>query len=170
MSQKEAIVKQVEEIKGMVNEFSNFARMPASNPAPDRLNEIIQETLVLFKEGHRDVRFEFVPSELPLFKIDREQMKRVLLNLMDNALAAIPGSGKITISSKTDLDRDLVELTVADSGAGIPDRDKARIFETFYRGRDRPSVQGTGMGLAIAKAIVEAHGGLVSVCPLADGS
>ena len=87
------IVKQVEELKKMVNEFSNFARMPASEPAPNHLNEIIQETLVLFQEAHKNVRFEFVAQDLPVFNIDRDQMKRVMINLIKNSLAAIDEGG-----------------------------------------------------------------------------
>src|SRR3989304_6199493 len=85
------IVKQVEELKGMVNEFSNFARRPASQPPPNHLNEIIHETLVLFQEGHKEVRFEFIPHDLPVLNIDRDQMKRVMINLIKNSLAAMDG-------------------------------------------------------------------------------
>ena len=88
------IVKQVEELKGMVNEFSNFARMPASQPSPNHLNEIIEETLILFQGTQKRVQFEFNPDDLPVLNIDREQMKRVLINLIKNSLAAIGRRGR----------------------------------------------------------------------------
>ncbi len=103
---------------------------------------------------------EFNPDpDLQPLLLDREQMKRVLLNLMDNALAAIPGQGTIIISLKSDADRDLVELTVADSGAGIPDRDKARIFEPYFSTKRG----GTGLGLAIVNSIIADHHGEIRV-------
>jgi len=153
------IVNQVEELKGMVNEFSNFARMPASNPVPDRLNDIIQETLVLFKEGHREVRFEFVPNELPTFNIDREQMKRVLINLLKNSLAAVEKQGEIRIETSYDPRLQMVRLEVSDDGCGIPDEDKSRLFEPYFSTRK----SGTGLGLTIVSAIVSDHNGYIRV-------
>jgi len=153
------IVRQVEELKGMVNEFSNFARMPASNPAPNHLNEIIQETLVLFREGHRDVRFEFVPGELPAFNIDREQMKRVLINLIKNSLAAIDKEGEIRIETSYDPKLQMVRLEVSDDGCGIPDDDKSRLFEPYFSTRK----SGTGLGLTIINAIISDHNGYIRV-------
>ncbi len=88
------IIKQVEELKTLVNEFSNFARMPASNPTDNNLNEVVAEALVLFQEGHRDIQFQYLPDEtLPKFSLDREQLKRVVINLLDNAVAAV-GTGR----------------------------------------------------------------------------
>ncbi|MGZ3591836.1 MAG: HAMP domain-containing protein, partial [Thermodesulfobacteriota bacterium] len=96
------IVKQVEELKGMVNEFSNFARMPASRPTPNQLNEIIQESLVLFQATQKQIRFEFAPADLPVVNVDREQMKRVMINLIKNSLTAIEKEGTIKIQTNYD--------------------------------------------------------------------
>jgi len=154
------IISQVDELKNLVNEFSRFARLPQLTLAPQDLNALIQETLLLYREVQPRITLEFQADPgLPPLLLDREQMKRVLLNLMDNALAAIPGSGKITISLKGDGDRDLVELTVADSGAGIPDRDKVRIFEPYFSTKRG----GTGLGLAIVNSIVADHHGEIRV-------
>jgi two-component system nitrogen regulation sensor histidine kinase NtrY len=88
------IVKQVEELKNLVNEFSSFARLPAANPQPSDLNGLVEEGLFLFQEAHKNIRFRFLPaSGLPLVNLDREQIKRVLINLLDNAVAAIDGGG-----------------------------------------------------------------------------
>ena len=126
------IVKQVEELKKMVNEFSNFARMPASEPTPNHLNEIIQETLVLFQEAQKNVRFEFVPQDLPVLNIDRDQMKRVMINLIKNSLAAIEREGEIRIQTSYDPKLQIVRLEVSDDGRGIPDEDKGRLFEPYF--------------------------------------
>jgi len=153
------IVKQVEELKGMVNEFSNFARMPASQPTPNHLNEIIRETLVLFQEGHKEVRFEFIPYDLPVFNIDRDQMKRVMINLVKNSLAAIERDGEIKIQTSYDPKLQMVRLEVSDNGCGIPDEDKGRLFEPYYSTKK----SGTGLGLTIVNAIVADHNGYIRV-------
>ncbi len=153
------IVKQVEELKGMVNEFSNFARMPASNPTPNDLNDIIQETLVLFKEAHREVQFHFIPSDLPIQNLDRDQMKRVLINLIKNSLAALDEEGEINIRTNYDEKLQMVRLEVSDNGCGIPEEDKGRLFEPYYSTKK----SGTGLGLTIVNAIVADHNGYIRV-------
>ena len=153
------IVKQVEELKGMVNEFSNFARMPASQPTPNHLNEIIRETLILFQEAHKEVRFEFIPHDLPVLNIDRDQMKRVMINLIKNSLAAIERDGEIKIQTSYDPKLQMVRLEVSDNGCGIPDEDKGRLFEPYYSTKK----SGTGLGLTIVNAIVADHNGYIRV-------
>jgi two-component system nitrogen regulation sensor histidine kinase NtrY len=153
------IVKQVEELKGMVNEFSNFARMPASQPTPNHLNEIIRETLILFQEAHKEVRFEFMPHDLPVFNIDRDQMKRVMINLIKNSLTAIERDGEIRIQTSFDSRLQMVHLEVSDNGGGIPDEDKGRLFEPYYSTKK----SGTGLGLTIVNAIVADHNGYIRV-------
>ncbi len=153
------IVKQVEELKGMVNEFSNFARLPASNPTPNHLNEIIQETLVLFKEAHKDVQFHFRPNDLPILDLDREQMKRVMINLIKNSLAALDKEGEINIQTHYDPKLQMVRLEVSDNGCGIPDEDKGRLFEPYYSTKK----SGTGLGLTIVNAIIADHNGYIRV-------
>ncbi len=155
----QTIVKQVEELKGMVNEFSNFARMPASQPTPNHLNEIIRETLVLFEAGHREIRFEFIPRELPILEIDRDQMKRVMINLIKNSLAAVERDGEIKIQTSYDPKLQIVRLEVSDNGCGIPDEDKGRLFEPYYSTKK----SGTGLGLTIVNAIVSDHNGYIRV-------
>jgi two-component system nitrogen regulation sensor histidine kinase NtrY len=153
------IVKQVEELKGMVNEFSNFARMPASQPTPNRLNEIIQETLILFQGVQRPIRFEFIPDELPVLNIDRDQMKRVMINLIKNSLAAIEDEGKIKLRTNYDSKLQIVRLEVSDDGRGIPDEDKGRLFEPYFS----TGKSGTGLGLTIVNAIISDHNGYIRV-------
>ncbi len=155
----QTIVKQVEELKGMVNEFSNFARMPASNPTPNHLNDIVQETLVLFKEAHKEVRFHFVPKDLPLFNLDRDQMKRVMINLLKNSLAAIDRGGEIHIQTSYDPKLQMVRLEVSDNGCGISEEDKERLFEPYYSTKKT----GTGLGLTIVNAIIADHNGYIRV-------
>jgi len=153
------IVKQVEELKGMVNEFSNFARMPASQPTPSQLNDIIQETLVLFQEAHKRIKFEFVPNHLPVLNVDRDQIKRVMINLIKNSLTAIENEGKIRIQTNYDPRLQIVRLEVSDDGRGIPDEDKGKLFEPYFSTRK----SGTGLGLTIVNAIISDHNGYIRV-------
>jgi two-component system nitrogen regulation sensor histidine kinase NtrY len=156
----QVIINQVDELKNLVNEFSRFARLPQLALAPHDLNALVQETLLLHQEVQPRITLEFHPDpDLPALLLDREQVKRMLLNLLDNALAAIPGSGTITVSVKGDLPHERVELMVADTGIGIPDRDKARIFEPYFSTKRG----GTGLGLAIVNSIVSEHQGFLRV-------
>jgi two-component system nitrogen regulation sensor histidine kinase NtrY len=153
------IVKQVEELRDMVNEFSSFARMPAPNPTPNHLNEIVQEALVLFKEAHKEVHFQFIPEELPVMNLDRDQMKRVMINLIKNSLAAMDSQGEIKIRTHYDPHHQVVQLEVSDNGCGIPDEDKGRIFEPYFSTKKG----GTGLGLTIVNAIISDHHGTIHV-------
>jgi two-component system nitrogen regulation sensor histidine kinase NtrY len=154
------IIHQVAELKKLVNEFSNFARMPAVTPTPNDLNEIISSSLILFKEAHRDIRFDFFPDpHLPIFKVDRDQMKRVLLNILDNAVAAVDGGGVIQIEVKYDPSLKMVTLEVRDNGCGVPDEDKPKLFEPYFSTKKA----GTGLGLAIVNAIISDHNGYIRV-------
>jgi two-component system nitrogen regulation sensor histidine kinase NtrY len=154
------IISQVDELKKLVNEFSRFARLPQLALAPQDFNALVQETLLLYQEVQARITLEFQPDpDLPSLLLDREQMKRVLLNLMDNALASITDRGRITISLKGDATRETVELAVADTGSGIPARDKARIFEPYFSTKRG----GTGLGLAIVNSIVAEHHGQIRV-------
>jgi len=156
------IIHQVTELKNLVNEFSNFARMPAVNPTPNDLNEIIGSSLVLFKEAHRDIIFHFFPDPaLPVFKVDRDQMKRVFINILDNAVAAVDGGGVIEIEVKYDASLQMVTLEVRDNGCGVPDEDKPKLFEPYFS--TKKSGTGTGLGLAIVNAIISDHNGYIRV-------
>jgi two-component system nitrogen regulation sensor histidine kinase NtrY len=155
------IVKQVGELKFLVDEFSSFARMPAANPAPNDLNKLVEEGLVLFHEGHKDVHFDFKPcSDLPPCNVDRDQIKRVLLNLLDNAVTAIDDEqGTVTIATDYDEQLQMARLEVADNGPGIRPEDRGKIFEPYFSTKHG----GTGLGLAIVSKIVADHNGYIRV-------
>ncbi len=154
------ISDQVDEIKNLVNEFSRFARLPHLTLAPHDLNALVQEALILYKEVQPRITLNFQPDPaLPPVSLDQEQIKRVLLNLVDNALAAIPDTGSITLSVHGEPEVEKVELVVADTGLGIPDRDKGRVFEPYFSTKRG----GTGLGLAIVHSIVADHQGQIRV-------
>ena len=154
------IVKSVDELKTLVDEFSSFARMPASNPAPTDLNGIIREALTLFSQGHRNIAFGFRADEkLPVLQLDRDQIKRVFINLLDNAVAAVGDEGRIDIESRYDSELKMAVITVADTGHGISPEDKPRLFEPYYSTK----ASGTGLGLSIVSTIIADHNGFIRV-------
>lgn len=154
------IVKQVDELKNLVNEFSNFARMPASRPTPNDLNQIVSEALVLFQEGHKNIAFSFHPDpQVPVFNLDRDQIKRTVINLIDNAVGAIDQGGSVRLATHLNPELQMVTLTVADTGSGIPPDIKPRLFEPYFSTKK----SGTGLGLAIVSTIVSDHNGYIRV-------
>jgi two-component system, NtrC family, nitrogen regulation sensor histidine kinase NtrY len=155
------IIQQVDELKKLVNEFSQFARLPSTQLLANDLNEIITESLVLFKEGHDGVQFQFHPGVIPPLEVDREQMKRVLMNLLDNAVAAVRGSGEIVLVTNYDRGRGVVTLEVADNGCGLAPGMKAKIFEPYFSTKEN----GTGLGLTIVSQIIEDHHGYIRAWP-----
>jgi two-component system nitrogen regulation sensor histidine kinase NtrY len=154
------IIKQVDDLKNLVNEFSNFARMPASNPSMNSLNDVVNEALVLFQEGHKEIRFRFNGDpDMPDFNLDREQIKRAIINLVDNAVAAVNGEGQIDLGTSFNPALQMATLTVSDNGSGIPQNDKPRLFEPYFSTKKT----GTGLGLAIVSTIVSDHNGYIRV-------
>jgi two-component system nitrogen regulation sensor histidine kinase NtrY len=154
------IISQVEELKLLVNEFSRFARMPTSNPKPDNISEIIRDSVSLYKESQKDVKIVFNDSnEVPVFKIDREQMKRLMINLLDNAIDAIEGQGEVVVDLSYNMEQEMVKIEVADNGKGIPPDHKMRLFEPYFSTKKH----GTGLGLTIVNTIINEHNGVIRV-------
>jgi two-component system nitrogen regulation sensor histidine kinase NtrY len=154
------IIRQVDDLKKMVNEFSQFARLPQTKPIFGTLNQVIEESLVIFRQAHPQVSFEYTSDErLPHFKFDPDQIRRVFVNLIDNSLAAISKQPEpvIQIVTRYDSDLKIVRLVVADNGEGIPASDRSRIFEPYYSTKEG----GTGLGLPIVKRIIEDHNGFI---------
>jgi two-component system nitrogen regulation sensor histidine kinase NtrY len=154
------IIKQVDELKALVDEFSNFAKMPAADPTLNDLNDIMSEALVLYQEAHRHVDFSFCPDPaVPLFNLDRDQLKRAIINLLDNAVAAVGKKGSIQLETRYHPELQMVSIAVADDGRGIPAEDKPRLFEPYFSTKK----SGTGLGLAIVATIIADHNGYVRV-------
>lgn len=154
------IIHQVEELKTLVNEFSNFARMPAANPTPNNINQIVSEAVALYRTGNKRIDFKEIISEnIPVMEIDKDQMKRAFINIIDNAVAAIDGEGTILVETKVDKLFKMVRIEIADTGCGIPAEDKTRLFEPYFSTKKT----GTGLGLAIVNNIIADHNGFIRV-------
>jgi two-component system nitrogen regulation sensor histidine kinase NtrY len=154
------IIRQTEDLKNLVNEFSQFARLPQARPVIGSLNKVVSEAVKVFSSGHADVVFEtHLDSKLPDFKFDPDQIHRVLVNLIDNGIAALETTGerRIVVSTVYDFDLKILRLTVADTGSGIPAAQRSRVFEPYFSTKE----SGTGLGLAIVKRIVEDHSGFI---------
>lgn len=154
------IIKQVDELKNLVNEFSNFARMPACNLTLNNLNEVIGEALALYQGAHKEIDFNFHSDpRLPVFRLDRDQIKRAVINMLDNAVGAIEGEGAIEVETVYNSTLQMATVMVADTGCGIPAEDKPRLFEPYFSTKK----SGTGLGLAIVSSIVSDHNGYIRV-------
>lgn len=138
-----------------------------------RLDELVEETLeAVAAQAHRkrvEVRAD-VPGEIMCARGNPEKLQRVLFNLIQNALRHTPADGSVTIAAS--LNGESIEVEVADSGEGIGDGDRARVFEPFFRGgSEGPRTrQGAGLGLTICRAIVEAHGGRIWLADSEQGT
>ena len=156
----ETIISQVELIRNLVNEFSSFARFPSANPAPCHLMPVVEETLALYREGHSAINFKINnTSDIPILNIDRQQMKQALLNLIDNAIGALKGTGNITISVAHDPILKKVRMEIADDGPGISNEDKTRLFQPNFSTKKT----GMGLGLTIVNTIIADHNGMINV-------
>jgi two-component system nitrogen regulation sensor histidine kinase NtrY len=154
------IIKEAEVLKSLVNEFSSYARMPASKPVLDDLNRIIKEAVTLYQETQNNVKVTYFDSEeVPEFSFDGEQIKRVMINLLDNAITATGDAGEVIINLSYDKELDVARIEVADDGAGISTEDKKRLFEPYFSTKSH----GTGLGLAIVNSIIQDHNGFIEV-------
>ncbi len=161
------INEECDRLNHLVEEASEMARLEAGEIelhfVPTPVEEIVQEALAQMKSslGGRTVQVKVSP-DLPRVQADAERTKDILVNLIDNADLYSAKEEPITVSAE--LTGDYVTISVADRGPGIDDFEQGMIFDKFYRGKDqRYLVRGTGMGLPIAKAIVVAHKGTISV-------
>lgn len=157
------IVQEARAIKSLVDEFSSFARMPDIQLQPMDIHEIIEQTLTPFKGIFPNISFETyysanVPSTISL---DSEQMRRVLNNILDNAIDAMNKKGNIKISTSFNHSNQRVEVEISDSGPGVPPQDLDKLFLPHFSTKKK----GTGLGLAIVNQIIKEHNGSIEVKP-----
>jgi nitrogen fixation/metabolism regulation signal transduction histidine kinase len=156
----ETIIGEVESLKGLVDEFSQFARMPSPRTVPTDLAQLVTDTIALYNGIFTDVRIEqrFAPG-MPLVRVDAEQIRRVVINLVDNAIEAMERRGAIVVETQVDAADGLVRVIVADNGPGIPAAERDKLFLPYYSTKRR----GSGLGLAIVRRIIAEHGGNIEV-------
>ena len=164
----EKILAAAQRAEKITNSVLGLARNRKQEFAPTELADILQESLVLLEREMTKykvvVRCEF--AETPPVRAIGNQIQQVLLNLMTNARQAMPGGGELLLKLGHDAAEGVVELTVRDSGSGIPREQLPRIFDRFYttkNGPDESGKGGTGVGLSTCKDIVDAHQGRLRV-------
>jgi len=158
----ETIGGAVETLRTLVDEFSTLARFPTAKPAPANINSIVENTLAMFNGRLDGIHVQtFLSPDLPKVMADGEAIKRALANLVDNAAEAMQDAlvRDIQISTALVASRDAVEITVADTGHGVTQELKERLFLPYFSTKKR----GTGLGLAIVSRIIEDHRGSIRV-------
>jgi len=157
----EAIIQEVDRLDRRISHLLSFSRPAPFNPMPERVDRMVEALLPTFAEPLREQGVQLkleLAADLPEVKVDPMQMEQVLLELVSNALDAMPSGGTLRLSARaSDGGRPAGEVVVevADTGAGIPEHVLPSVCEPFFTTRE----EGTGLGLAIAKAAATAHGG-----------
>ena len=156
----DVIIQEVEGLKKLVDEFSKFARMPEPNPKPYKLHRIIDDTLSLYKDIRKGIKFLInYDSKIDIINVDHEQFKRVFINLIENSIDAVNGNGIIEIDTSLTKNSKTVRIEVKDNGIGIPDENKDKLFLPYFSTKKK----GSGLGLAIANRIVVDHSGIIRI-------
>ncbi len=154
------IITQVKSLMELVNEFSQFTRLPEAHPRPCDLHSLLSEVLALYRESHRELEFETrYDKTLELIAVDEGQIKRAFINLLENAIESMEGGGKVTISTLLDHISQSVRIEVADEGGGVPTRDREHLFMPYFSTKKA----GRGLGLAIVQRIIADHNGSIEV-------
>ncbi len=162
----EIVMREAARARDVVRRLLDFARQSESTRARASLNDVVDDVVTLSRHliHTSGVTLNLVMEEnLPWILVDVNQMKQVLLNLIHNALQAMPNGGDLTISTKSTprAGRDWIKVSVQDTGVGIPKLDQARIFEPFYTTKGDQG--GTGLGLSVTYGIITDHGGQIDV-------
>ena len=167
-----AIITEVDALKSLVDEFAQFARLRGPKMAPADLNAIIADVVRLYAgvlQSSRVVLEQRLVSDAPLVRVDVEQIRQVMINLVDNALEALGGPDAplrpdgsvplIALFTEKDDAQEVLRLTVVDNGPGVPAADRDKLFMPYYSTKGR----GSGLGLAIVQRIISEHGGKIKV-------
>ncbi len=155
-----AIVDEVEALKNLVDEFAQFARMPVASLRPASLHDVLAQALSLYDGLFPGIVLERrLASDLPALRLDFDQMKRAVINLVDNAIEATEAQGRILVATEYDRGASRVRLVVSDDGPGIAPADRDQLFVPHFSTKKR----GSGLGLAIVSRIVQEHLGTIRV-------
>jgi PAS domain S-box-containing protein len=153
-------LQEIERLDGLVNELLNFASLPDTRLAPGDLAVVLRDTVFLVSKQFQKQQItlhEDIPESLPQPRIDRDRLKQAILNLLTNALEAMPDGGELWVTAQRH--EEGVQFIVRDTGPGLPADRLALIFEPFYTTKG----EGTGLGLSITHTIITSHGGRIEV-------
>jgi two-component system nitrogen regulation sensor histidine kinase NtrY len=165
----QTIVEHVESIKRLADEFSNFARMPTAEFEEVAVETVVTDVVTSYADSCGDVQFQIIcDTRLPTINADPEQLRRVLVNLVDNAVSSTRTAAeteqiwpKVTVIVTGDRKQRVMKIEVADNGIGIADRDRSRVFDPYFTRKKG----GTGLGLAIVSSVIAEHRGTIRALP-----
>jgi two-component system nitrogen regulation sensor histidine kinase NtrY len=156
----ETIIQEVDGLRRLVDEFSRFARMPAFVPKPTDVRPLVEGVAALYRESHPGLRLVTRHADdVPLLEVDPDHIKRAVLNLVDNAVEAVAGTGEVVMETQHVAETARVRIIVSDTGPGVPQEDRDKLFLPHFSTK----VTGMGLGLPIVSEIATEHGGTISV-------
>lgn len=166
----ELIVRQVEHLQYMVQEFSAFAKLPEVKPMPDNLEPLLRTVADLFRNSHSGIAWELsLDAPLPELPMDKEAMNRAFMNIFTNAaealLTADTPNPVVRVSAAYHPDMNIIRIDIADNGPGLSEEERSRLFEPYFSRKKG----GTGLGLTIVRSLVAAHQGYVRALPREGG-
>lgn len=155
------ILEEIDSIKELADEFSNYARLPEIKFSKGDINQILEKLVSVYSSIYNSIEFKVnLDPEIPIMiKMDTEQIKRIFVNIIDNAIEAMDKEGTIDIDSIYNKESQFVRVEIADNGDGISDDDKDKLFLPYFSKKSN----GTGLGLAITHNIIEEHNGMITV-------
>jgi len=156
MRSTKTIIKEVNSLKVLVDEFSKFGKLPKINLEPSDIRHVITEVVELYSDI-KDIKILTSLKDTPMIEIDRQQIKRVIINLIDNAIQA--KTEKIWLNSEYHQPMEIIRIEVIDEGIGISEANKEKLFFPYFSTRK----EGTGLGLAIVNSIISKHRGYIRV-------
>ncbi|HOV89317.1 MAG TPA: ATP-binding protein [Syntrophorhabdaceae bacterium] len=153
------IIKSVEEIKDIVNELTKLTHISKAKTMED-INSSIEEVIDIYNNLYPNIVFNFHASEVPLCRIDKDGLRRAIINLITNSAKAIGDKqGRIDITTGFEKKKGVAVIKIADNGRGVPDEDKDKVFDPYFT-KDK---DGTGLGLSIVQSIILEHHGKISI-------
>ena len=160
----DTIIQHVSNIKNMVNEFSNFAKMPDAKLKKENLNNILSEIFLMYKNSYKDIKFILnIDDRIGELNLDKNLFSQAIINLLRNSIHSFENVNRenkeIIIETKLIEDLNLVQIIISDNGCGIPEEIKERIFEPYFSTKEK----GTGIGLTIVKKIITDHNGYIRI-------
>jgi len=152
------ILTSSEDINTMVTELTKLSQTTTDRSVED-VNSVVEEALGIYRSLYPNIAFQFLEAKIPPFSMDRDKMKRALINLITNSIRAIGAEpGAIEVTTRYDRNRGMIRIEVADTGPGVDDEDKLRIFDPYFT----HDPNGTGLGLAIVNSVILEHGGRIN--------
>jgi two-component system nitrogen regulation sensor histidine kinase NtrY len=155
------ILQELDSIKNLAEEFGNFARLPQMKFTRGDINQLLEKLISVYSSIYSNIHFNVnQDADIPiLVRMDVEQMKRIFVNIIDNAIESMGEKGTLEILSTYNKDSQFIRIEIADDGPGISDEDKEKIFTPYFSNKS----SGTGLGLAIAHNIIDEHNGVISI-------